>query len=62
MTNSEKAAIYNRLNELINDYEQNDVQYSIDDIYDNMARYTMYGIYGILLKIRDNWEELISEE
>ena len=55
MTHLEKMAIYDEMCHLLTDYENSDVN-------DDSAYEYMWNFYSMLVKIQNNWEELISEE
>lgn len=54
MTHIEKMAIYDEMCHMLTDYENL-------GIYDESAYEYMLNFYSMLVKIQNNWDELISE-
>ena len=55
MTHLEKMAIYDEMCHLLTDYENT-------DFYGETAEDAACDFYNMLVKIQNNWDELISEE
>ena len=56
MTHSEKVAIYDEMSHLLTDYED------LDNAGELTIEDAAYDLYDMLVKIQNNWDELISEE